>query len=372
MKDAKILIVDDQKSNVILLKDVLTILGYLSVDTITDSRQVMPYIISNKPDLLLLDLNMPYLSGYDIMEQIKTHKELQDSFMPILVLTADATNEAKERSLSEGASDFLTKPFELVEVGLRIKNLLTIAYLMSQLKNQNELLEEKVLERTKEISEKNYELTLAKNKAEESDRRYRLLFNANRDSITLFYIDHGGIPSRFINFNYAGAEILGYSRDELYLMSIFDLECDLTQEKLDARHNKLQSDGVVNFEATMITKDGRYRYMEIKAVLIDMGGRKTVMHIARDITERMEYIEAIQNQNKVLRDIAWTQSHVVRSPLARIMGVIPLINDKGADALSDEDVVKIIVDSANELDTVIKDISEKAYLANVFDRQPEK
>lgn len=367
LKDAKILIVDDHKPNIILLKEVLRSLGYECVLSTLDPREVKTLLFSFQPDILLLDLNMPYLSGYDILEQIQGTPELNSRFMPVLVLTSDDAPQAKKRSLSEGASDFLAKPFQIAEVGLRIKNLLTTAFLMSQLKDHNAILEDKVLERTRQLSEKNHELTVAKNKAEESDRRYRLLFNANKDSITLFYIDLDGLPSRFVNFNYAGAEILGYSRDELYELTVYDLECDLTPVKLLTRHKKLMANGMINFEATMRTKNGNHRYMEIKAVLIEIGGENTVMQIARDITERVEYIEAIQKQNKALREIAWTQSHIVRAPLARMMGALSLINDIGPDAIKDEDIVKIILQSGKDLDDIIRDISRKTQVTDLFD-----
>ena len=95
---------------------------------------------------------------------------LANTFVPILVLTADITKEAKQRALSEGASDFLTKPFDLIEVGLRIKNLLFTKYLVQQLGNQNQILEEKVKVRTRVLEQNNIELIAARDKAEASNR----------------------------------------------------------------------------------------------------------------------------------------------------------------------------------------------------------
>jgi len=119
------------------------------------------------PDILLLDLMMPHLSGFDIMQQLK-ETGLINGFMPILVLTADATSEAKKRALTEGASDFLTKPFDLNEVDLRIRNLLLTVYLMSQFRNQNHLLEEKVMERTAALISTNQDLLNTKLQLEEN------------------------------------------------------------------------------------------------------------------------------------------------------------------------------------------------------------
>lgn len=169
IKQSKILIVDDQIANVEVLEGLLRIQGYKNVKSTVDPRLVLDLINDFKPDLLLLDLMMPYFTDFQIMEMLK-EKNLINGFMPILVLTADATSESKKKALSGGASDFLTKPFDLVEVGLRIKNLLITVYYMSQLKNQNEILEERVRERTFELEQSNVALTIAKENAEQMNK----------------------------------------------------------------------------------------------------------------------------------------------------------------------------------------------------------
>lgn len=157
LKNANILIVDDQQANIDMLADLLEMLGYTSIKTTTDPRLVVDLFNEFNPDLILLDLMMPYLSGFDVMEQLK---ELipDGTYFPILILTADVSSESKERALAGGAKDFLTKPFDLVEVSLRIKNLLETRYLHTQLQNQNLILEEKVKERTIELEKANQEL----------------------------------------------------------------------------------------------------------------------------------------------------------------------------------------------------------------------
>lgn len=169
LESANILIVDDQETNIYILEYFLSSQGYTNIKTTTDPRNVVPLYISFKPDIILLDLSMPYLSGFEVMEQLKTLTPV-NTFLPILVLTADVTTESKQRALSGGASDFLTKPFDLVEVELRIRNLLFTGFLQQKLKNLNLDLEEKVKERTIELETRNIELSLAKEKAEASDR----------------------------------------------------------------------------------------------------------------------------------------------------------------------------------------------------------
>lgn len=157
LTNSKILIVDDQEANVRILESLLEIKGFKQVKSTTDSRQVENLVQSFSPDLLLLDLMMPHMSGFEVMERLRG-KETEGHFMPILVLTADSTKESKQQALLLGATDFLTKPFDFTEVLLRINNLLMISHLTSSLKGQNELLEEKVKERTVELEQKNQEL----------------------------------------------------------------------------------------------------------------------------------------------------------------------------------------------------------------------
>ncbi|GAB1415170.1 response regulator [Paludibacter sp.] len=149
LKNAKILIVDDLQSNIDVLKGLLEIEGYTDIECILDSRKVSSVVNTFKPDLILLDLMMPHMSGYEVMEKLKEDKANSldpNKFLPILVLTADITTEAKHKALKGGAKDFLSKPFDLIEVSYRIRNLLETQYLYQQLKSKNATLEEKVVE----------------------------------------------------------------------------------------------------------------------------------------------------------------------------------------------------------------------------------
>lgn len=169
LKNANILIVDDQEANIDVLEGLLEMQGYLNIRSTVDPREVIRLYTEFNPDLILLDLSMPYLSGFEVMELMKSNVQA-NSYLPILILTADVTSEAKQRALSAGATDFLTKPFDLVEVGLRIKNILYTSFLHQQLLNQNQILDIKVKERTSELENMNIELIAAKEKAESSNR----------------------------------------------------------------------------------------------------------------------------------------------------------------------------------------------------------
>ncbi len=157
IKNSRILVIDDQPANTEILANLLSIKGYTNVGIINDSTKALDEIAMQSPDLLLLDLMMPDISGFDIMKHLKDNGSLH-GWMQILVLTADATRESKQKALSGGASDFIVKPFDLIEVELRIKNLLFTNYLLKQLRNQNQILEEKVKERTAELLSTNQAL----------------------------------------------------------------------------------------------------------------------------------------------------------------------------------------------------------------------
>ncbi|CAA9314023.1 MAG: Phytochrome, two-component sensor histidine kinase [uncultured Gemmatimonadetes bacterium] len=131
MEDASILVVDDEMANLHLLEEFLKFDGFGNVALTTDPRRVPEMFEERRPDILLLDLHMPHLDGFSVMRQLRSTLPPGDYF-PILVLTADVTSETKLRALSEGASDFLTKPLDAVEVVLRIRNLLATRFLHLQ------------------------------------------------------------------------------------------------------------------------------------------------------------------------------------------------------------------------------------------------
>ena len=137
----RILIVDDEESNVVLLQRMLARAGYGHLTGITDSRNVLQLFQEVQPDLVLLDLMMPHLDGFAVMEQLAVQLP-EGSYVPILVLTADVTPEALRRALSAGARDFLTKPFDQTELLLRVKNLLETRFLYLGLHHQVQSLEQ--------------------------------------------------------------------------------------------------------------------------------------------------------------------------------------------------------------------------------------
>jgi len=146
---ASILIVDDQEANVILFEQLLSEAGYTCVASTMNPVEVCELHRKNRYDLIMLDLQMPDMDGFQVMAALKT--EVTDDYLPILVITAQPGH--KLRALQAGAKDFISKPFDLVEVKTRIHNMLEVRLLYKKLENYNHELEQKVQERTAELRE---------------------------------------------------------------------------------------------------------------------------------------------------------------------------------------------------------------------------
>jgi len=155
-RNARILIVDDEDANIEILHRILMRAGFTRVEKTNDSRQVSALYIEHRPDLILLDLHMPHLDGLEVMDQLNEIAEA--SYLPILILSGDLTPEARRDALSRGAKDFVNKPFQQEELLLRIKTLLETRFLYIQIQSQNQLLEAKVRERTRELVEAQIEI----------------------------------------------------------------------------------------------------------------------------------------------------------------------------------------------------------------------
>jgi len=190
--NASILIVDDQKPNVILLEELLREAGYTAVSSTMNPVEVSALHRKNSYDLILLDLQMPEMDGFQVMECLKAND--QESYLPVIVLTAQPGH--KLNALQAGAKDFISKPFDLVEVKTRIHNMLTVRLLYRKLENYNKILEQTVQERTAELRE--------------SEARYRSLTELASD--WYWEQDHNG---KFTKVSGPVLEMLGIQVDSL-------------------------------------------------------------------------------------------------------------------------------------------------------------
>lgn len=133
MQSRRILVIDDEEANVLLLRSLLEREGYRDITCLTDPTKAVETFVETSPDLVLLDLMMPEMDGFQLLEAFARH-DRPDEFRPVLVLTADTTLQARRRALALGAKDFVAKPFDVIEIGLRIANLLETRILYERLR----------------------------------------------------------------------------------------------------------------------------------------------------------------------------------------------------------------------------------------------
>jgi len=149
IKSACILAIDDEDTNLVLLKKTLEQSGFSNIVIDSDSRRTLELYLEHTPDVILLDLNMPYLDGFEVLEQLKAIAK--DDLCPVIVITAQQQPEFCEMALEKGASDFVTKPFSIKEVSSRVRNLVEVSLFRKLMKKQNQMLEDKVKERTEQL-----------------------------------------------------------------------------------------------------------------------------------------------------------------------------------------------------------------------------
>lgn len=150
LKKAHILLVDDDVSSTCVMTNFLNRIGYSHLESINDSTRTFEIIEAFKPDLILLDLAMPNINGFQVLEVLRANRHSEDQ-IPVLVLTGDASAENKRRALVAGATELLVKPFDASEVSMRIRSSLQARFLRHEIQEQNHFLEERVRERTSQL-----------------------------------------------------------------------------------------------------------------------------------------------------------------------------------------------------------------------------
>jgi len=154
--EAKILIVDDEQGNIRVLERMLVAAGYHNITSTTDSRSTPEIYQSMQPDLILLDIKMPEFSGFDVMNALRALE--RESYLPILVLTAQLDPETRLKALKAGAKDFIHKPFSMDEMLARINNLLEVRMLHNSVHSEKKFLETQVVQRSQELRQYQVEI----------------------------------------------------------------------------------------------------------------------------------------------------------------------------------------------------------------------
>lgn len=320
----KILVIEDNPGDFALIEDFL------------EEQMVSPEIVQAKNfkegrsllveeklvvNVILLDLSLPDKSGENLIMEIIA----LSSGIPIIVLTGYPDISFSVKSLSLGVSDYLLKD------ELSASNLYkSILYSIERKKKSAEL--------------------------EESEKRYSDLFQLSPQPMWVYDLE----TLQFLNVNDAAIRHYGYNLDEFLCMTIRDIRPAEEMHKLDeAIHLTRKSSFHYNGISVHKKKNGEIIQAEIQSNGILIDGRKARVVLINDITERLRYIEAIERQNQKLQEIAYLQSHVVRAPVARLMGIVDLIKNYQHSETEKNELLDTILISANELDGIIRDIANK-------------
>jgi len=268
--NASILIVDDQKANVQLLEQMLREAGYRCMMSTMDPHAVCELHRANHYDLILLDLQMPDMDGFQVMEGLKEIET--NGYVPILVITAQPGH--KLRALAGGAKDFVAKPFDLVEVKTRIHNMLEVRLLYKQLEHYNQVLEQTVLERTAELRESEARFRRLTELA--SDWYWEQDENGHFTKVFGPVLEMLGIPVDTLLGKIKEAQVVRWNEDERAAL----------EANMAARRPFL------DYVYSRIDADGAHQYFQVSGEpMFDASGRFTGYRgVGRDITEIMRDI----------------------------------------------------------------------------------
>ena len=327
----KILVIEDNPGDFVLVEDFL-------------QDQIKSAVINHAPnfksavaelsapdaefDIVLLDITLPDKSGEPLIEAIIK----ACPFAPVIVLTGYADFAFSVRSLSLGIADYLLKD-ELTSLSLYK----SIIYSTERRRQSDELAA--------------------------SQLKYSELFQLSPLPMWVFDLD----TLHFLDINDAAVEHYGYSRDEFLSMTILDIRPESEIQSVDRiiKEHRNSSHFVKQGVFIHRKKNGELIEVDIQSNSVEYQGKVAKIILANDITERLNYIKEIETQNQTLKDISWMQSHIIRAPLSRIMGLIPLIQDfqeNSADLpVEMGQMLEYLTISAFELDEAIKDITDKIH-----------
>lgn len=267
IKNASILIVDDLEANVDLLERILRNAGYCNISSTRDPRAVCALYLEHRYDLILLDLQMPEMDGFEVMEGLKEVET--EGYSPVLVITAQPAH--KLRALKAGARDFVSKPFDLVEVQTRIRNMLEVRLLYQKLGQYNKRLEQTVLERTAELRE--------------SEARFKSFTELSSD----WYWEQDAL-GKFTRISGPVFEMLGIAADDLVGTTGAALTGWNSDEHAILQANIAARKPFIDLVYSRSRSDGTTQYLQVSGEPIFDAASRFIGYrgIGMDITERMQ------------------------------------------------------------------------------------
>ncbi|CCK78441.1 ATP-binding response regulator [Desulfobacula toluolica] len=337
----RILIIDDGLKNIQLIGTVLRDKGY-AVSIAQSGSQGLNVIQQDKPDLILLDIMMPEMDGFETCRRLKKNPEVKN--IPVIFLSALTDTVNKVEGFKIGAVDYITKPVNAEELMARIKTHLTIKSLRYELENANIKLEEKILERTRELALKNQALMDIKEK-------YQILVESANDSIFV-------AQDNVIKFsNRKTEELTGYAKDELIKTPFIDfVHPDDRAKVLDRYAKRLTGKNPVStYSFKIISKSGVEKTVHLNTVLIQWENRPATLNFLRDITQIIKIESQLQQSQKmeIIGTLAGGIAHDFNNILFPIIGHAEmLLEDIPEDSLFRDSLDEIYASTLRAKDLV--------------------
>lgn len=322
-KELAVLVIEDNAGDAVLVTDLLEEgISQPIIHNATTFTQAKESLINGFCyDVILLDLTLPDNSGEQLVHDII----LLAANTPVIVLTGYSSRDFGVKTLSLGVSDYL------------LKDDLSLDQLIKSI--------------TYSIERKRVNVKL-----KDSEEKYKSLFSLSPMPMWVFDVN----TFEFLNVNDAAIRQYGYSREEFLHMTIKDIRPPDDMRKIEEIVAESRNSNAFSWgEFRHLKKGGQLIYVDIKSNLIDFEGKKARLVLATDITERVQHMKAIEKQNKRLQEIAWSQSHVVRAPLARMMGLVNVLSLKKDLVKNQDEILDLIMHSAKELDDILRDIVKK-------------
>ncbi len=227
----------------------------------------------------------------------------------------------------------------------------------------NATLYESQIRHARELENRVEELKLAEEARRKSDEKYKTLFNANTDGITIFNLRGEEMPSEIMDMNENAAKMLGYSIEEMKEINPNELELNITKDKINKRIEDLKIKGFSYFETSLRHKNGHEIFVEIKVLIFDYAGQPALMNIARDITVRkmaeielMHAKERAEESDRLKSAFLANMSHEIRTPMNGILGFAELLKEPKLSGEEQQEYISIIEKSGLRMLNIIKDI----------------
>ncbi|MEO1401305.1 MAG: response regulator [Cyanobacteria bacterium J06635_1] len=318
---ADILVIDDTPENLHLLSSMLTEKGY-KVRSVTKGMTGLRGAQAAPPDLILLDINMPQMNGYEVCEHLKVQSATRD--IPVIFISALGDVLDKVKAFSVGGVDFITKPFQVEEVLARIDNHLTIRNLQKQLQQKNQQLQQEIDERRR------------------AEEKFEKAFLASPSPIAITDL----ADSRFLEVNPSFLRMSGYATDEVVNHTVADLNCWLDHEQYDTA---IHCQGArYNQELEFRTKANTVRTVLLSIEHITLNNKPCALNIINDITERK------QLENEFISIV----SHELRTPMHSLIGALDLLSSGQLGELSPQgnQILQMATTNTERLIRLVNDI----------------